>query len=202
MNANVSVESNAQARCVECRGAFPISEMIRHGMAYVCAGCKPIFLQKLAEGAYVNTGEMRYAGFWRRFAAVCVDAILLGAVNMGLFVVILLFVGQTAGGAAPPFTQPEQVWAVLVYYGVALTLNVLYEAVLVAKYGATVGKVVCHVKVVAPEGDLISFPRALGRHFAKYLSSFILLIGYIMAAFDKERRSLHDRICNTRVVLT
>ncbi|PYS28021.1 MAG: RDD family protein, partial [Acidobacteria bacterium] len=33
------------------------------------------------------------------------------------------------------------------------------------------------------------------------LSGIILLIGYIMAAFDPERRALHDRICNTRVVL-
>jgi uncharacterized RDD family membrane protein YckC len=28
----------------------------------------------------------------------------------------------------------------------------------------------------------------------------ILLIGYIMAAFDEEKRALHDRICSTRVV--
>ena len=41
---------------------------------------------------------------------------------------------------------------------------------------------------------------AFGRHFAKYLSAMILLIGYIMAAFDDQRRTLHDRICETRVV--
>jgi uncharacterized RDD family membrane protein YckC len=26
------------------------------------------------------------------------------------------------------------------------------------------------------------------------------LIGYIMAAWDPERRALHDRICDTRVI--
>jgi uncharacterized RDD family membrane protein YckC len=28
------------------------------------------------------------------------------------------------------------------------------------------------------------------------------LIGFIMAFFDPERRALHDRICNTRVITT
>jgi uncharacterized RDD family membrane protein YckC len=28
----------------------------------------------------------------------------------------------------------------------------------------------------------------------------IFAIGYIMAAFDDEKRALHDRICSTRVI--
>ena len=40
-----------------------------------------------------------------------------------------------------------------------------------------------------------------GRHFAKYISAnFTLYIGYIMAGFDDQKRSLHDRICETRVI--
>jgi uncharacterized RDD family membrane protein YckC len=46
----------------------------------------------------------------------------------------------------------------------------------------------------------MSYLRAFGRHFAKYLSAMILGIGYFMAAFDDQRRTLHDRICETRVV--
>jgi uncharacterized RDD family membrane protein YckC len=30
----------------------------------------------------------------------------------------------------------------------------------------------------------------------------ILYIGYIMAGFDDEKRTLHDRICDTRVIKT
>jgi uncharacterized RDD family membrane protein YckC len=29
-----------------------------------------------------------------------------------------------------------------------------------------------------------------------------LTIGYIMAAFDSQKRALHDRICDTRVIRT
>ncbi|HET6371045.1 MAG TPA: RDD family protein, partial [Nitrospiria bacterium] len=41
---------------------------------------------------------------------------------------------------------------------------------------------------------------ACGRYFAEILSGIILCIGYIMAAFDDEKRALHDRICGTRVI--
>src|SRR5262245_12262207 len=44
----------AEAVCAECGKIFPTSEMIRYGDAYVCATCKPIFVQKLAEGAPVG----------------------------------------------------------------------------------------------------------------------------------------------------
>jgi uncharacterized RDD family membrane protein YckC len=58
----------------------------------------------------------------------------------------------------------------------------------------------CGLKVVTPEGDKITYLRAFGRYFAKIVSSLTLLIGFIMAAFDDEKRALHDRICDTRVV--
>lgn len=40
-----------QAVCAECKGTFEIQNMVAHGRFHVCARCKPIFLQKLAEGA-------------------------------------------------------------------------------------------------------------------------------------------------------
>ena len=62
------------------------------------------------------------------------------------------------------------------------------------------GKMACNLKVVVEDGSQITYLRALGRHFAKWISSMILAIGFIMAAFDDEKRTLHDRICETRVV--
>jgi uncharacterized RDD family membrane protein YckC len=58
----------------------------------------------------------------------------------------------------------------------------------------------CKLKIIVADGSRVSYLRAFGRHFAKYLSAMILLVGYIMAAFDDQRRTLHDRICETRVV--
>jgi len=55
------------------------------------------------------------------------------------------------------------------------------------------------LKVTGLNGERITFARATGRHFAKYLSSLTLLIGYIMAAFTERRQALHDIVASTLV---
>jgi uncharacterized RDD family membrane protein YckC len=84
---------------------------------------------------------------------------------------------------------------------VGIIIPAAYTTWLLGKYGATVGKMACKIRVVKADGSSISYLRALGRYFAEWISGMILLIGYIMAAFDSEKRTLHDRICNTRVIM-
>ena len=66
--------------------------------------------------------------------------------------------------------------------------------------GKTPGKMALDLKVVRPDGGPISLGRAVGRYFAKIVSGIILMIGYIMAGFDSEKRALHDMMCDTRVI--
>ena len=61
------------------------------------------------------------------------------------------------------------------------------------------GKMAVGIKVTTPEGQPISYLRAFGRAWAEQLSGLICNIGYIIAAFDDQKRALHDHICNTRV---
>jgi len=185
-----------KAVCVECGRIFNMDDMIRHGEGYVCANCKPVFMQKLKEGAKLSGGGLNYAGFWTRFAAVFLDGLILGAVNF----VIGLVAGLTASqavGAEP--TGAIVLQLILVF--VQLAIGVTYEAVMIGKYGATLGKMACKIRVVTADGGTVSYGRAFGRYFAKLLSGFTCLIGYIIAAFDEQKRTLHDHICNTRVVL-
>jgi uncharacterized RDD family membrane protein YckC len=58
------------------------------------------------------------------------------------------------------------------------------------------------LKVVRPGGGPITPGRAAGRYFSKMVSSMTLMIGYIIAGFDSEKRALHDMICDTRVIKT
>jgi uncharacterized RDD family membrane protein YckC len=81
-----------------------------------------------------------------------------------------------------------------------IALSAAYEVWFLTRHGATPGKMVIGKKVVTADGRPLSSGRALGRHFAVYLSSFTLMIGFIMAAFDDQKRALHDRICDTRVI--
>jgi uncharacterized RDD family membrane protein YckC len=68
-----------------------------------------------------------------------------------------------------------------------------------SSYQATLGKMVCGMKVTDLSGNRISFERATGRHFAKYLSGLILCIGYIMVGFTERKQGLHDLLAGTLV---
>ncbi|HLH55185.1 MAG TPA: RDD family protein [Verrucomicrobiae bacterium] len=185
-----------QAVCAECGRLFNLEDTIAYGNARVCAGCKPAFIQKLSEGARLNTGDMEYAGFWTRFAAVFLDGIILGVVNAAIgFMAGLMFASTARTPSAGFFVMQAVVMLINLIIGVS------YETFLIGKYGATLGKMAVKVKVVTAEGGQVSYMLALGRYFAKMLSGLILGIGYFMAAFDEEKRALHDRICNTRVIV-
>ena len=54
--------------------------------------------------------------------------------------------------------------------------------------------------MVTPDGGQIGYIKAFVRYVGKVVSWIILGIGFIMAAFDGEKRALHDRMCETRVV--
>ena len=86
--------------------------------------------------------------------------------------------------------------------GAILTVGMswLYFALLESSArGATLGKMALSMRVTDLEGRRISFMRATGRYFAKYLSGMILAIGYIMAAFTAKKQALHDMLAGTLV---
>ncbi|MDM8522550.1 RDD family protein [Desulfococcaceae bacterium HSG8] len=172
--------------CSECGRTFFPEEMIRYGDSWVCAACKPAFVQKLKEGVPLE-GVMEYAGFWVRFAAKFVDGFILGILN-------------TALSSVGAFLIPESSAGVIILSVIQIVVGAVYTAWFLGRYGATPGKMACKIKVVKADRGKISYARGLGRHFAEWLSAIILMIGYIIAAFDEEKRTLHDRICNTRVI--
>ena len=68
--------------------------------------------------------------------------------------------------------------------------------------GATPGKLIFQLKVHHVEsGRYIGYWHAFGREtLGKFISTMVLLLGYIMAIFHPEKRALHDLIFKTRVV--
>jgi uncharacterized RDD family membrane protein YckC len=180
--------------CVQCGNFFPQDEMMRFENSWVCVNCKPIFLQKLKEGVKTDNAFV-YGGFWIRFGAKFIDGILLQIVN---YAVIIPLAGLAGGGdSAVVFGLA---WLLQIILG--FVINIGYQVYFLGKYGATPGKMACRLKIVNPDGSPITYWKAFGRFWGEMLSSFTLLIGYLIAAWDQEKRSLHDRVCNTRVIRT
>jgi uncharacterized RDD family membrane protein YckC len=186
---------SAQATCTQCGGVFPVENMIRYGASHICANCKPVFMQKLAEGARIHTGEMRYAGFWIRFVAKFIDGLVLGVPFMAIFMILLG--AQLRGGAG---VEPDLGLLPVLIQLVFVGIQFAYQVFFIGRYGATLGKMACKLKVVKEDGGRVTYGRATGRFFGEMLSGLICNIGYIMAAFDGQKRTLHDHICNTRVI--
>ena len=182
--------------CAECARVFPEDEMLQYENSWVCATCKPVFFQRIKEGV-APRGTLIYATVGRRFAAVLLDGIVLVLVII-LPVVVLMSVMIALSAKNNNGTMPAWFMApmLILEYG----LPAAYEIFFIGKYGATPGKMLLKVKVVGPDGQKISYGRATGRYFAKMLSYLTLYIGFLMAFWDDEKRTLHDRICQTRVV--
>lgn len=181
--------------CSECGRSFPPGEVIRHGAVFVCGSCKPIFLQKLKEGAALNTGALEYASFGLRFGAKLLDGIILWIAQLIIgFVAGLLM----AAGGGDEDSGMILFQVVLIFF--SLVVNFSYNIFFIGKFGATPGKMACKIKVVQPDGSPVGYGRATGRAFGEIVSGMICYIGYLMMIWDEEKRTLHDRMANTRVV--
>lgn len=181
--ASVPMDPAGGSKCSICHGTFPPDQTIQYGTMAVCAGCKPRFLQGLREGAI--TGGLEFATVGARFGAKFIDNILLYVVNLAL------------GVAAGTSNDPQ---AAIIMTAVGMVLGVAYQVILLGWRGQTLGKMATGVKVVNPDGSKIGYGKALGRSLAEILSGCLLSIGYIIALWDDEKRTLHDRIAGTRVI--
>jgi uncharacterized RDD family membrane protein YckC len=179
--------------CSQCGESFDPSDVITIKGFPVCVTCKPILLKKIQEGDASVTGFI-YKGFWIRFVAEIIDALLLGIISQSVDLFIKFPRFETV-------TTPFSVFSILsLSVSIKFLINITYYVFFNGRYGATPGKMVIGAKIVNTDGSPISYTKAFARFFAEMLSGFILGIGYIMAAFDSQKRALHDRICNTLVI--
>jgi uncharacterized RDD family membrane protein YckC len=188
--------------CVISGKRHPRREMINYEGQWVSAEHRDAFFQRLREGvalpaAGVAPGGYGYAGFWLRFVALLIDGLILGAVGLmfGFGMVAIVAAGVTPQDNAGLFILMQVVLQL-----VSIAIGIAYEIYFIRKFDATPGKMVLGLKLVRADGTKLTVGRIVGRYFGKMVSSFTLMIGYIIAAFDDQKRTLHDRMCDTRVI--
>lgn len=132
----------------------------------------------------------QYAGFWIRFGAALIDAVICIVFNNIL--------GKLSEGALGGMSQTK-VGGIVMAAG--LFFNWLYfSAMESSQKQGTLGKMALGLKVEDENRRRISFAHASHRTFAKLLSDITLGIGYLMTAFSDTKQALHDRIAKTYVV--
>jgi uncharacterized RDD family membrane protein YckC len=145
-------------------------------------------------------GPFGYGDFWPRFAARVIDTVILLAVIAVASRVLDLVITHSSGPS--PDTDLLAAGTAEGQEVLSLVLIFTYEVFFVRLFEATPGKMALGLKILRADGTRLQSGRIFRRELARNLSGLILGIGYLMAAFDGERRALHDRLCDTRVIRT
>lgn len=90
--------------------------------------------------------------------------------------------------------------AVAVILTYVLAFVPLYHIVLWSWWGQTIGKAAVHIKVLSRTGGRLSLGRSALRLLGYAASMAPLFLGVVIALFDREHRTLHDRLADTVVV--
>ena len=149
-----------------------------------------------------------YAGFWLRLVAYVIDGVVIGVAAL-IFYAIALGVTGTAGVIIAHIGEPPDRWIPLIglplILGIALILVagtwLYYAKMESSSWQATLGKRALGLLVSDLQGRRVSFGRATGRYFSKFITNLIpLAIGYILAGFTEKKQALHDMIAGCLVL--
>jgi uncharacterized RDD family membrane protein YckC len=111
------------------------------------------------------------AGFWERMGAAFLDLVIV--------VVLSAFVGG----------MPLGLLIALAYFTGMWTWK-----------GTTIGGIVLGLKVVRVDGQPLAWRVALVRALAAAFSAFVIFLGFLWIAWDKEKQGWHDMIAGTVVL--
>jgi uncharacterized RDD family membrane protein YckC len=152
-----------------------------------------------------------YAGFWLRLVAYLIDSAIV-AVAFGAIVALAVggfgvrffrgFVPRVYDQPPNPLFPVAILGVILVLLPLTIVLTWLYFASMESStHQGTLGKMALGLFVTDLQGRRVSFGRASGRFFAKFITGLIpFFIGYIMAGFTAKKQALHDMIASCLVL--
>jgi uncharacterized RDD family membrane protein YckC len=195
--------------CSQCGRALAQSDLVHIAGNWVCADCKPAFLSRVMASGAAGASPLawRYGGFWIRFGARFIDGLIF-TVPILIVAAVLMPNLIRAGGQTPSALNPMFAFGFLTLFVVGFLVGGCYEILMLKYRSATLGKMACGLKVVRSDGRGLSWGVCFGRFFMwnvvtsgiPYLNSVLMLVSAIMLGVDDEKRTLHDRVCDTRVI--
>ena len=168
-----------------------------------------------------SSAFMPYAGFWLRLVAYFIDAAILWIAFGAIIGIVIAFVGwdrirHTRPGLEVQLTHFDvlsvalqrefnyrqqlnfpgpAIFGAILSAALAITIVTWFYYALMESSATqgTLGKMALGLIVTDLYGRRISFARASGRFFGKFITGLIpLFIGYLMIAFAEKKQALHD----------
>lgn len=190
-----TVEDNL-VKCSRCAKPFCQDCVIELKNNFYCIDCKGEQVRDIQSGA--DSTELEMASIGIRFAAIFLDGLVI-MIPYGIFILLL------SVGAFAAIGQGVASGASGILLGLVMVIPVLaYEGLMLQFKGQTVGKMICKIKVVNPEGGDITPGQAWGRALVRMLLGQVpLAIGLVINycyAFGKDKTCVHDIAAKTRVI--
>jgi uncharacterized RDD family membrane protein YckC len=138
--------------------------------------------------------SFRYGGFWLRFVAAFID----GAVLLILMWIIGLLFAINLATLEP--TEAELSRTGLLEAAWVFVAWIYFAVMESTAPQATLGKLILGIYVTDREGERVTFYVASIRYWVKFISTAILLIGFLMAAFTRHKQALHDIVASCLVL--
>ncbi|WP_020677085.1 RDD family protein [Geopsychrobacter electrodiphilus] len=204
--------------CPQCHGSFslpqpdtaPAGPMIscpachlEQPAASVCTSCGLTFakyrpphkentVSTTATTETTSPESLPKAGFWVRLVALLIDYFLVFVMQFIFGVLLAFIVGHD-------FAMHGAILTLIQLF--SLVLSLFYWIFFTGYCGQTPGKMLLRIKVIVTDGSSLGYGKAFYREvIGKFISGIILGIGYLMAAFDGQKQSLHDRMAKTYVI--
>ena len=156
---------------------------------------------KLFQGEFTQIGKL-----WRRVIAYIADGFIL---LLPTLIILFGYVFIVSGGNFENIlqkTKPEHIKSAITLQVLLSLVYLVYFTYFIGKSGQSPGKKSMGLKVVNSDGEVIGYSKAFIRYliFIIYslgkIGGLIFVISAIMAIVDKQRRTLHDRLCKTFVL--
>jgi uncharacterized RDD family membrane protein YckC len=160
-----------------------------------------------------KSSKENFAGFWLRFAAYLVDRAILGVITTVMVIPSIIIIISITANLSDIHQFKDlflegNLLKVSMILGIVILLSIfkiiigwLYFSLMESsKHSGTLGKIAVGIKVTDINGEKLTFGRATGRYFAKIITNFTFLIGYILAGITEKKQALHDLIANSLVV--
>ena len=136
--------------------------------------------------AAIPAAALRPAGFWIRVAANLIDAIWISAV---LFAATL------------PFGGPQSATGSVVISLLSPLLGIVVPILCWGIFGATPGKALLGLRVIGGKRRRgLGIPLAFLRLCGVMVSVVLFGLGFLMVAFTRDKRGLHDHLAGTAVI--
>jgi uncharacterized RDD family membrane protein YckC len=155
-----------------------------------------------------------YAGLGRRIVAFIVDLILILLLDAVAVAVLGLFRGlqnlyfffvqhAPVDSLTTEGTSAALFGSIIASYGIVIIVIpwLYYAGFESSRSQATPGKLLMRIVVTDLDGNKPSFARVTLRHFAKFISTLVIFLGFLMIGLTNKRQGLHDKIAGCLVLL-